>query len=517
MTQFLSARKIVKRFPGVLANDNVDFDVNRGEIHALLGENGAGKSTLMQVIYGLYGCDSGEILIDGNRVDIRSTRDAITAGIGMIHQEFMLVRRFTVTENIILGLDQPRRVQALDLKGPARTIADLSQRYGLQVDPQAKIEHLPVGVQQRVEILKLLYRKATLLILDEPTAVLTPQETEAFFDVLRALADQGKAIVIVTHKLHEIMSISDRVTIMRDGKVVGSVVTADVSEAELARLMVGRDVALTVQKTVLTPGDAVLEIEQLTIRDDRQQTAVDRLSLTLRAGEIVGLAGVDGNGQSELAQTLMNLRPVVSGKVVMQGKDMTRASPAEHIRSRMAYVPADRRHVGSVGELPINRNAILGNHRAYAGRLGLLNNSKITDFTKTLMERFDIRPRRPDYPAGKLSGGNLQKLQLGRAMAGDPDVLIIEQPTRGLDVGAIEAVWAEILALRDAGKAILLISAELEEILNLSDRIAVIFEGRIMGIVPAKGADVEEIGLMMAGSGPKNSARQQEEKLHAVS
>lgn len=500
MTPFLSARKIVKKFPGVLANDEVDFDVNRGEIHALLGENGAGKSTLMQILYGLYGRDEGEILIDGAPVEIETTRDAIAAGIGMIHQEFMLVRRFTVAENIVLGLDGDGRAGRLDLRGPSRRIRELSERYGLQVDPLKVIEHLPVGVQQRVEILKLLYRQATMLILDEPTAVLTPQETRALFDVLRTLAAQGHAIVIVTHKLQEIMEIADRVTIMRDGKVVGALPTAGTSQGELARRMVGRDVSLRADKSLRTPGKPVLEIEHLQVMDTHGSAAVDDLSLVLREGEIVGLAGVDGNGQSELAQALMNLKPVSSGRVLMHGRDITRTSPAEHIAARMAYVPADRRHVGSVGALPISRNAILGDHASYAGRFGLLDNRRIADFAASLLERFDIRPRDPGYPAGKLSGGNLQKIILGRAVAGDPDALVIEQPTRGLDVGAIEAVWAEILALREAGKAILLISAELEEILNLADRVAVIYEGRIMGIFPSAEAQPERLGLMMAGS-----------------
>lgn len=498
MTPFLSARQIVKRFPGVIANDHVDFDVRRGEIHALLGENGAGKSTLMQILYGLYHRDSGEIDLDGAPLEMSSPADAIRAGIGMIHQEFMLVRRFTVAENIVLGLDGAR----LDLRAASARITELSDRFGLQVDPGQIIEQLPVGVQQRVEILKLLYREARLLILDEPTAVLTPQETTALFKVLRNLAAQGHAVVIVTHKLSEIMDISDRVTIMRDGRVVAAVETAEHSEAELARLMVGRDVALSTSRRAATPGAPVLQIDRLSVLDDRGHPAVDALSLDLRAGEIVGLAGVDGNGQSELAQALMNLRPAMSGRISLMGRDMTDASPAEHIAARMAYVPADRRHVGTVPELSVGLNTILGDHRTYANRFDLLDFPRIRSFAARLMERFDVRPADPSYPAGKLSGGNLQKVQLGRAITGDPLVLIVEQPTRGLDVGAIEAVWSEILAQRDAGKAVLIISAELQEILNLSDRIAVIYEGRILGIVengPEAVPDVDRIGRMMAG------------------
>lgn len=505
---FLNARKIVKRFPGVLANDHVDFDVDRGEIHALLGENGAGKSTLMQILYGLYSRDGGEILVDGSPVDLATPAESIAAGIGMIHQEFMLVRRFTVAENIILGLKDGTHGGRLDIAAASARISELSDSYGLRVDPDAIVEHLSVGVQQRVEILKLLYRKATLLILDEPTAVLTPQETQAFFRILRKLAAEGHAVVIVTHKLNEIMEISDRVTIMRDGRVVASVATKDSSEAELARLMVGRDVELGTERRAQNAGGPVLEIENLTVRGELGHAAVDNLSLTLNAGEIVGLAGVDGNGQSELAQAMMNLRPIEAGRITLEGRDLTRTSPAEHIAARLAYVPADRRHVGTVAELPITLNAVLGDQRAYTGRFGLLDFRRIREFAQTLMTRFGVRPNDPDYIAGKLSGGNLQKVQMGRAIAIDPVALIIEQPTRGLDVGAIEAVWGEILAQREAGKAVLLISAELQEILNLADRIAVIYEGRIMGILPADRADVSQIGLMMAGSVPSEERRE---------
>ncbi len=497
---FLSARKIVKRFPGVLANDHVDFDVDRGQIHALLGENGAGKSTLMQILYGLYDRDGGDILIDGRPAELASPAQSIAAGIGMIHQDFMLVRRFTVTENIVLGLTDAAHGRRLDLVAAAARIKALSDAYGLRVDADAVVEHLPVGAQQRVEILKLLYRKATLLILDEPTAVLTPQETGAFFTVLRRLAAQGHAVVIVTHKLHEIMDISDRVTIMRDGRVVASLATRASSEAQLARLMVGRDVDLRPPRRGGAKGAPVLDIANLTVRDARGRTAVDDLSLTLHAGEIVGLAGVDGNGQSELAQALMHLCPIAAGRITLAGRDMTRASPADHIAARLAYVPADRRHVGTIAELPITLNAVLGDQRAYAGRFGLLDFARIRAFTRTLMTRFEVRPDDPDYTAGKLSGGNLQKVQMGRAIAADPVALIIEQPTRGLDIGAIEAVWGELLAQREAGKAVLLISAELQEILGLADRIAVIYEGRIMGILPADRAEVGQIGLMMAGA-----------------
>ncbi len=501
---YLSAQKIVKRFPGVIANNQVDFTVNRGEIHALLGENGAGKSTLMQILYGMYQMDSGKISIEGKQRHIHTSKDAIKAGIGMVHQEFMLVRRFSVVENIVLGMDSDGITG--NLTRARERIRDLSKTHGLHVDPDQVIEHLPVGAQQRVEILKLLFREAQLLILDEPTAVLTPQETAALFQVLRHLAEQGHAIVIVTHKLHEIMSVSDRVTIMRDGCVVSALETRNSSENQLAKLMVGRDVSLRVTRSVRPRGKPILKISDLHVTDDRNQKAVTGIDITLHAGEVLGLAGVDGNGQSELAQALLNLRAIQSGQVKMADVDLTHRSPAEHHRNRLAYVPADRRHVGALMGLSIARNVILGSHGKYASQFGLLDEKKINRFAKELVRRFDVRPSDVDYMAGKLSGGNLQKILLGREIMRDPLAYVIEQPTRGLDVGAVEAVWREILSERDAGKAILLISAELEEILNLSDRIAVIYEGRIMGIVEAGDASIEKIGLMMAGVLPDSEA-----------
>ena len=493
-----SLRKIVKRFPGVLANDRVDFEVGRGEIHALLGENGAGKSTLMQILYGQYGRDGGDILVDGRPCRIDGTRDAIRLGIGMIHQEFMLVRRFSVIENVVMGMDDSNR-RVIDLNGAAARLRDLSREYGLHVDPHDVIEQLPIGVQQRVEILKLLYRNARLLILDEPTAVLTPQETASLFVVLRHLASMGHSVVIVTHKLHEILEISDRVTIMRDGRVVGSVATGQSSKDELARLMVGRDVNLRAAKSPRPAGRPILALEAIRAKDVRGFDALNGVDLTVHEGEILGIAGVDGNGQSELAGAIMGLTPVTGGRVLFDGGDVTRASPAAHHRKGLAYVPADRRHVGAVTDLPVHRNAILGRHREFVSKTGMMDEGRIGAFSKAMIERFGIRPKSPDYLAGKLSGGNLQKLILGREVMRDPRAIVIEQPTRGLDVGAIEVVWREIIAQRDAGKAILLISAELEEIFNLSDRIAVIYMGRIMGVVRTTDASMEEIGLMMAG------------------
>ena len=497
---FLEMRNIVKRFPGVLANDDVSLSVGSGEIHALLGENGAGKSTLMQILYGFYQRDAGEILIEGRPARINSPKEAIQHGIGMIHQEFMLVHPLSVVENVVLGLSQSVRT-LLDLNSAAQVLQDLSDRHGLAVDPRAIVADLPIGVQQRVEILKLLFRDARLLVLDEPTAVLTPQEKDGLFAVLRGLAEHGRSIVLVTHKLHEIMEVSDRVTVMRDGRVVSSVATPETSPKELARLMVGRDVELRAVKGPVTRGPPMLRIEKLVAHDSTGATKVHGLSLDVHGGEILAIAGVDGNGQSQLAQALMNLCPIASGRISVEGNDVTRHSPAEHRARGMAYIPADRRHVGSIPEMSIADNAILGTHKERALAGGMIRNEPaIRDFARTLVTRFGVRTPHIDLHAGKLSGGNLQKLVLGREMMRDPRVLIVEQPTRGLDVGAIETVWAELLKARQRGKAILLISAELEEIMNLADRIAVLFEGRIMGILDVADASVEAIGLMMAGT-----------------
>jgi ABC-type uncharacterized transport system ATPase subunit len=493
---------IVKHFPGVLANDHVDLEVRAAEVHALLGENGAGKSTLMQILYGFYRADAGEIRIDGMPARLNSPKDAISRGIGMIHQDFMLVRPFTVVENVVLGLREAKG-PFLDLAAAATRLKALSDGHGLAVDPWAVVENLPVGVQQRVEILKLLYRHARLLILDEPTAVLTPQETARLLAILRDLAGKGMAVVIVTHKLHEVMAAADRVTIMRDGKTVATVCTADVSEAALARMMVGRDVAFRVQRSKRSRGAAVLDIKAVQVRDSSGHRAVRGVDLTIHSGEILGVAGVDGNGQSELAQAIMGIRPVEAGDVRVGGRDVTHLSPAAHHQAGLAYIPADRRHVASVDALGIDDNAVLGEHRAYAwfGRL-LRDDGRIRKHAEALVKRFDIRTPSVNFPAGKLSGGNLQKLVLGREMLRGPQALVVEQPTRGLDVGAVEAIWAELLAAREAGKAILLISADLEEILNLADRIAVMHVGRIMGAMRAEKADLETLGLLMAGKAP---------------
>ena len=518
MKHSLEMRNIVKRFPGVLANDGVNLTIRAGEIHALLGENGAGKSTLMQILYGFYSMDSGEILIDGERVHLSSSKQAIGLGIGMVHQEFMLVRQFSVVENVVLGL-QEAVGPWLDLRGASQRLRDLSHRHGLALDPSAKVGSLPVGVQQRVEIVKLLYRHARLLILDEPTAVLTPQEKEHLFAVLRALRSDGRSVVIVTHKLGEIMELADRVTVMRDGKVVAVRDIASTSEQELTQLMVGREVNLRADKSIQKAGKPILQVKQLRIEDETGRPRVRGLSLEVRAGEILGIAGVDGNGQSELAEAVMHLRKIKGGQVLLHDAEVTHLSLAQHRLRGISYVPADRRRVGSVTEMTVADNAILGLQRKYRGRV-FRRVREARESARALIARFGVRSSGIDVAAGKLSGGNLQKLILGREIMRGAAALVVEHPTRGLDVGAIEAVWQELLRARQEGKAILLISAELDELLNLADRIAVMFEGRLMGIVDAAKASAEQIGRMMAGipaGGAATSTAATEESAHGES
>jgi general nucleoside transport system ATP-binding protein len=487
-------RNIVKRFPGIVANRDVDLTIEAGEIHALLGENGAGKSTLMQILYGFHSMDSGSILIDGIPVEIASPKDAIGLGIGMVHQEFMLVRRFSVVENTVLGLND----KSLDLRAAAQRLRNLSKQHHLAIDPDAQVQHLPIGVQQRVEILKLLYRDARLLILDEPTAVLTTHEKEQLFAVLRGLRAQGRSIVIVTHKLQEILQLADRVTVMRDGRVVAAVSTKETSEQELARLMVGRDVDLRAHRVPIERGRAVLRIDGLHVNDDTGQEKVCGVSLDVHAGEILGIAGVDGNGQSQLAEAIMHLREAHKGSVSLENRDVTRLTVAQHRALGLSYIPADRRHVGSITQMSLADNAILGSQPKRTGGI-FLNQRAIREHAESLIARFGVRPPTTTTMAGKLSGGNLQKLILGREILHDATAMVVEQPTRGLDVGAIESVWLELLRERERGKAILLFSAELEELMNLADRIAVMFEGRIVGILNAASVTVEKLGLMISG------------------
>lgn len=495
-------RGIVKQFPGVLANDHVDFDLHPGEIHVLLGENGAGKTTLMNILYGLYRPDAGEIRLRGQPVHFRSAFDAIAHGLGMVHQHFMLVSTFTVAENMTLGQPSPRAPLLENPRDVHQRIRGLSDRYGLRVDPTAVVWQLSVGEQQRVEILKALYRGAEVLVLDEPTAVLTPQEVSELLTILRSLAEQGKSIVFISHKLNEVMAASDRITVLRDGRVVGTVPTRETNEHALARMMVGRDVALTVSKGPSQPSEVRLRVEELWVDDDRDLPALRGLSLEVCSGEILGIAGVAGNGQSELEEAIVGLRPVKHGRVLVDGADLTNAPTRKIITAGVGHIPSDRYTMGMLSDFNIAENLVLPVHgEPPYTRRGLLDRNAIGARAEELMRTFDVRAPSIHSRAGSMSGGNIQKMILARELSGQPRVLIAAQPTRGLDVSAIEFVHRQLLAQRQAGVAILLISTELDEVLALSDRIAIIYEGRIVGVMPGDAADVDRIGLLMAGRG----------------
>jgi len=493
-------RGIVKRFPGVLANDHVDFDLRHGEVHALLGENGAGKSTLMNVLAGLYKPEEGAILVHGQRVSFNSPRDAIAAGLGMVHQHFMLVPSQTVTENIVLGLNDPRFV--LRLPELDKRVLALQEQYGLKVDPKAKIWQLSVGEQQRVEILKMLYRGARVLIMDEPTAVLTPQEVQELFTTLRSMVASGHSIVFISHKLDEVLAIANRVTVLRHGKVTAaSRSTAGVTKRDLAQLMVGREVVFTVQKEKISPGPAALSVENVSAENNRGLPALRGISLQVRAGEIVGVAGVAGNGQNELAQVITGMRKCAAGRVLINDEEVSNRPPRHAISRDVAYVPEDRTGVGSSPGLSLADNLIMKNYRQPPVANGwVLNRPVIRERAHGLRLEYDIAAPSIDTQVRLLSGGNLQKAILAREMSCRPKVIIAVQPTRGLDVGAIEAVQQVLLQERARGTAILLISEELEELLSLSDRILGIYEGQIMGEVRAAEATLDELGLMMAGT-----------------
>jgi simple sugar transport system ATP-binding protein len=499
-------RAITKRFPGVLANDKVDFDLRRGEIHALLGENGAGKSTLMSVLAGLYRQEAGSILVDGKPVSFSSPRDAIQAGIGMIHQHFMLVQSQTVTENILLGLDRPRF--RMNLSTYDKEIAELSERFHLHVEPSAKVWQLSVGEQQRVEILKMLYRGAQVLIMDEPTAVLAPLEIEGLFKTLRSMIAEGKSIIFISHKLNEVVEIADRISVLRDGRATASGVSMEgLTRNDLARLMVGRNVILFVDKKPLTPGEVVLAVEDVYAESDRGLPAVRGVSLTVRANEIVGLAGVAGNGQRELADLINGLRKVKQGRVLLNGVEVSNQPIRKNIKGGMAYVPEDRHHVGTAPSLSITDNVIMKKYQQPPIGRGMSVDAKAAEkYANELKEQYNIIVPNVKTQARLLSGGNLQRVILAREMSSNPKVMIAVQPTRGLDVGAIEGVHNYLLAEREAGAGVLLISEELEELLALSDRIYVIYEGQIMGEVTD--GNLETIGLMMTGT-PLEQIRQQ--------
>ena len=498
-TLAVEMRGIVKRFPGVVANDGVDFDVRLGEVHALLGENGAGKSTLMNVLDGLYRPDAGEIRLFGNPVDFRSPRDAIAAGVGMVHQHFALVPTQTVTENILLGLDEPRF--RLDAGRYDERIAELAQRHGLAVDPRARIWQLSVGEQQRVEILKMLYRGARILILDEPTAVLAPQEAADLFGTLRTMVAEGTSIVFISHKLAEVTQIADRVTVMRRGKVTAAgVPMAGTTTADLARLMVGREAIETIEKAPFEPGPVVLAVHDVEAQSDRELPALRGVSFDVRAGEILGVAGVAGNGQSELAQVLTGLRRCTAGSISVNGVEVANHTPREVIDQHIGHVPEDRTGVGTAPDLSIADNLIMKSYRdaPVAGRWSI-DAGAVRRFATRLRESYAISSPSIDTEARLLSGGNLQRLILAREIASQPRLMVAVQPTRGLDVGAIATVHRLLLDQRAAGSATVLISEDLDEVLTLSDRVAVVYEGRIVGIVDAADADIAEIGLLMTG------------------
>jgi ABC-type uncharacterized transport system ATPase subunit len=498
----LELREITKRFGDVLANDHINIRVEPGTIHAIVGENGAGKSTAMRIAYGFYTADGGEIVVEGEPRNIQTPHDAIALGIGMVHQHFMLVDTMSVAENIVLGAE-PGSAALIDLRKAAQEIRALSDEFRLSVDPGALVHDLSVGQQQRVELLKALYRRARLLILDEPTAVLTPQEVEEFFAILRRMREQGKTVIIITHKLSEVLAISDDVTVMRDGRVVGRVKTAETNAAELARMMVGRDVLLRVEKPDAKPGGAVLSVRRLSVTVAGGERGVRDVSFDVRAGEIVGVAGVEGNGQTELIEALAGLVPAsqIGGAVEFDGRDITRTSARGRYELGIAHVPEDRHRRGLLLDFDLAENSILGVHyRKPAVSVGpLLDLKGIRGRALEIIRDFDVRPANPDLPARALSGGNQQKLIIGREFELRPRLLLVSQPTRGVDIGAIEFIHRKLVALRDEGCAILLVSAELEEVTSLADRLLVIYHGRIVGEVDPKRTSQEEIGLMMTG------------------
>jgi general nucleoside transport system ATP-binding protein len=498
----LEMRGITKRYPGVVANDHIDLDVRPGEIHALLGENGAGKTTLMNVLYGLAKPDEGRILLDGEAVQIAGPSDAIARGISMVHQHFMLIPVLTVAENVILGSETMANRVFVDRAEASRRIGELATRFGFDLDPDAKVSTLSVGMQQRVEILKALYRETRILVLDEPTAVLTPQETDEIFALLRRLAEDGRSIVFISHKLYEVLSIADRITVIRRGKVIGSRKPSETTEEELAELMVGRAVELTVDRGISHPGEAMLRVENLRVADDRRHEVVPGISFEIRAGEILGVAGVAGNGQDELVEAITGLRKPTGGKVTLDGTDVTGLSPRHMNEAGTGYVPADRHRFGLILQFPVYDNLVLTSYYRPPFSRGILRDGDaIEDSARTLVERYDIRTPGIEVHAATLSGGNQQKLIVAREFDRPLKVLVLDQPTRGLDVGSIEFIHHQILAQRDAGTAVLLVSAELDEVLEMSDRIVVMYRGRIVAERDGRTADKSEIGLFMATGG----------------
>lgn len=492
-------RGITKQFGDVLANDHISLAIPDQSIHAIIGENGAGKSTAMNILYGFYAADEGEILIDGQPRDINGPGDAIKLGLGMVHQHFMLVEPLTVTENIVLGAE-PTNGLSIDYRKARARVRELSAQYGLKIEPDARIADLSVGQQQRVEILKTLYRGARILILDEPTAVLTPQEVAEMFAILRGLREQGKTIVIITHKLAEVLALSDNITVMRDGHVVGNLPTSEATAEGLARLMVGREVLLRVKKDEAKPRDPVLSVRGLTLRATEGNAILDGVSFEVRGGETLGIAGVEGNGQTELIEILAGLRRATEGEVLLEGSSIDDLDPHQRKQRGIAHIPEDRHRRGLLLTFDLASNSILGVHRdrPISGPV-LLNNDVIVERAQRLVREYDIRPPNITLPARALSGGNQQKLIVAREFDIKPRLVLVAQPTRGVDIGATEFIHRRLIELRDAGAAVLLVSAELDEVLSLSDRLVVIYEGRIVGEVDPKSVSEEQIGLMMTG------------------
>ncbi len=503
MAPLLELKDVTKRFPGVLANDRINLTLESGEIHALLGENGAGKTTLMNILYGLYHPDEGKIIVRGEEVHISAPSEAIHLGIGMVHQHFMLIPPFTVTENVMLGDETIKNGLWLDRAKVAARIHEISEQYGLEVDSEAYIKDLSVGAQQRVEIVKILYRHADILILDEPTAVLTPQEVQDLFRVIRGLVAQGVSVIFISHKLKEVIEIADRITVLRNGRVVGTTRPAETNMATLARMMVGREVLLTVDKKPAHPGEAVLQVQELQVLDDRKQTAVNGVSFEVRAGEILGIAGVQGNGQTELVEALTGLRNIVGGRTRILGHETTRATPRQILESGVAHIPEDRQRDGLVLSYPVADNLVLNTYYLPPFAHGIqMNDKSVLATAEELVGNFDIRTPSVQTLASSLSGGNQQKVIVAREFSRPIKLLIASQPTRGLDVGSIEYIHRQVVEKRDQGCAVLLVSPELDEVMSLSDRIAVMYRGQIMDIVDAEQVTREELGLLMAGVHP---------------
>ncbi|EKY22497.1 ABC transporter ATP-binding protein [Clostridium celatum] len=500
MAYVVEMLNIRKEFPGIVANDNITLQLEEGEIHALLGENGAGKSTLMGMLFGMYKPDRGSIKVRGKEVKISNPNVANDLGIGMVHQHFKLVDNFTVTENIILGCE-PRKGLTVDIKTAAKKIEELSKQYGLNVDPYAKIEDISVGMQQRVEILKMLYRNANVLIFDEPTAVLTPSEIDELISIMKNMTKEGKSIILITHKLREIKEAANRCTVIRRGKYIGTVDVKDTTEAEMAKMMVGREVSFKVEKTEAKPKDIVVKIENLSVNNNKKVLGLKDFSLDIRAGEIVGIAGVEGNGQTELVEALTGMRSIESGNIIFKGKNINKDSIRQRIDEGMAHIPEDRHKRGLILDYTMEDNMVLKAYRNKPfSKNGLINRAKISEYAKKIIETFDVRSGEGGKSiARSLSGGNQQKGVIGREIESNPDFLIAVQPTRGLDVGSIEYIHKRLVEQRDLGKAVLLVSLELDEVLNVSDRIAVVNNGELIGIVNANETNENEVGLMMAG------------------